>query len=178
MRLPYSLSQERHTSSREAPTSSTLPPYHINQHVHLYMRDPLPWPSLASSAPSSPTLAIRSTKGWLTTLQNLLTNVKKKIANGLPSKTAGSRASRTTSTNFMPTSKTPSAPSRMSQLISTYMASPYLSPRPRPDLSLSHSAFTRPQQLPPCLPFLEDPLPPSHHPSHRVPVPSGHGHPL
>jgi len=178
MRLPYSPSQERHTSSREAPTSSTLLPYRIDQHGHLYMHDPSPRPSLASSALPSPTSAIRSTKGWLMTLQNLLTNVKKKIANGSPSKTAGIEGLQNHIHELYATSKDSKC---TLQDVSAHfnkhgLTIPEPSTTPRP--IIKPLAFTRPQQLPLRLLFLKDPLPPSHHPSRRVPVPSGCGRPL
>jgi len=178
MPLLSSLLQERPISFREAPTSSTCLPYCIDQHGHLYMRDPSPQPSSESSVLPSPTQATKSIKDWLMTSWNWSTAAKKKVASVFPSSNTGSRGSRTTSANSTPTSKIPSAPSRLSQLALTYMALPYLGPRTHPDLPSSHLAFTSPPRLPPHLPFLGGPLPPSHHPSHRAPPSSGRGHPL
>src|SRR5712672_1144901 len=124
----FSRSQEKHTSFKEAPTSLSRPPYHIDQHGHLYMCDPLPQPSSELSVPLSPTRGTRSIKDWLMTSRSWSTAVKKKVANVFPSNSAGSRGSRTTSESSMPTSKIPSAPSTLSRLASPYIASPYLSP--------------------------------------------------
>jgi len=151
-RPPFLPFQGKPTSSRELLTSSTLPLYCINQHGHLYMRDPSPPLSSPLSAPPSPTSITWSTRGWPTTLQNLLASGRRRAINAWPNKSVGSRDSRTTSANSTPTSKASSVPFKMYWLASTSTALPHPAQPPHHAPSSSHSALTDRQPRRPRLP--------------------------
>src|SRR5712675_391828 len=150
--LPF---QGKPILSWEPLASSTPPPYHIDQHGHLYMRDPSPPPSSPPSAPPSPTSITWNTRGWPMTLWSLLASGKRKAVNAWPNKNTGSKDSRTMSANSTPTSKASSAPFKTYWLASTSTALPHPAQPPHHVPSSSHSALTNRQPQRPRLPHLE-----------------------
>jgi len=149
---PSSLSQERHISSKEAPTSFTPLPRHDDLCAHPYMLDHLPPPSSRPSAQPSPMSATWNIKDWLMKSRSSSTVRRKKAGNNSLNKSAGSKGCKTTSESYTLTSRQADTPPKQSSHASKSKAFPRPTPQRDPSPSLSPSVLTNQQSQRPCLP--------------------------